>query len=273
MPRSQRRYMRQGIDQGCALVIGVKALLQNEVGQGPVLAVVAGRAQKGLLEPSLKDGQQRRPPVRGQGPRGADNRLVEGLGSPQKIQVHEPDALHFAHETLVSVINPDVAGHRPDGRVLLQRGHQMAQGLGFDDAVRIHGHQDLAPGGPETGVQGLLFAAVFLKADGPDQVREPRPHLVDVIPGVVSGTVVHADDFQLLPGIIGPNHRVQGHPHHLPFVVCRYDDGESGQGSIAQGIWAVAGPKDGAQALQEQHQQSVTGPQRRKKSSVSPALK
>jgi hypothetical protein len=162
----------------------------------------------------------------------------------------------------VAVIDLDVAGHRADGRVFLEGGHQMPQGLGFDDAVRIHGHQDLPPGCAETRGQGLLFPPVVREADGVDEVGIAALGFVDVAPGVVGGAVVHADDFQPVGGIIGPGHGIEGHFHHAALVVGRDDHGEAGQGFGAQGGRPVAGPERGAQTLEKQQHQGVARAQR-----------
>ena len=52
----------------------------------------------------------------------------------------------------MAVIDLDVPRHCAHGVVFLEGSHQMAQGLGFDDAVRIHSYENVPPGGLETGV-------------------------------------------------------------------------------------------------------------------------
>ena len=69
-------------------------------------------------------------------------------------------------------------------------------------------------------------------------------------------------------GIIGGRHRVDGLFHHGPFVIGRDDHGQAGQRTRGQGIGLIAGPEDGAQELEAQHHQGITGGQPRQPGTV-----
>ena len=169
-----------GVDFGRPLVVGIPAAPQDIIGQGPVFAVDAGRPQKSLVPPGRQDRQEGRPPVSRQGTGGAGNGFVDRLGRPQEVQVDVADPLHLAHEAGVPVVDPDIACHRPEAGILLQRRHQVPQGLLFNDAVRIHRHQDLAPSLGKPGIQPLFFAPVFREANGLDQAGIASPGPVDI---------------------------------------------------------------------------------------------
>ena len=228
----------------------------------PVFAVVAGRPQKGLTPPGLEVRHQGGAPVGRQRPGGADHRPVKGLRGPQVVQVYEAHALHLAHETLVAVIDLDVAGHRPDLPVVQQRGHQVAQGIWGDDAVGIDGDERPRPPAPgESGVKPLFLAPVGGKPDGPQEVGVAPLGLLNIKPGVIGGAVVDADDFHPVGRVIGGSYRGDGFFNHGPFIVGRDDDRETGQWSGCRRIRLVAGPKDRAAKLKDEHHQGVAGSQ------------
>ena len=234
---------------------------QDKIGQGPVFAVVAGRPQKGLTPPGREVRHQGGAPVGRQRPRGADYRPVKGLRGPQVVQVYEAHALHLAHETLVAVIDLDVAGHRPDQPVVQQGGHQVAQGIRGDDAVGIDGDEDLAPAPGEPGVKPFFFSPVDGKPDELQEVGVAPLGLLNIKPGVISGAVVDADDFHPVGRVIGGRYRGDGLLHHGPFIVGRDDDSETGQWSGSRRIRLVAGPEDRAAKLKDEHYQGVAGSQ------------
>ena len=188
--------------------------------------------------------QEGRPAVGGQGTGRAGDGFIDRLGRPQEVQVDVPDPLHLAHETGMPVIDPDVAGHRAEAGILLQGRHQVPQGRFFNDAVGIHGDQDLTPSLGKSGIQPLFFAPVVREADGSNQTGIAPPGPVDILPGVVRGAVVDADNLQLLPGVVGPGHRIEGVFHHGALVISRNDNRQGRQIAVLQGERPVTGPQD-----------------------------
>ena len=195
------------MNHGAALIHRVIALPQYQVGEGPILADGAAHPQKGLLAPFIQDGHNGFPAIGGQGPGGAKHEAVHGLGGSEKIKgEHKPDPHHASQEIGGAVVNLDVARHCPDFGTLQQGRQNLLEGIGFDDTVRIHGDEILALALEKSGVQGFPLAPVLGKANSLDQVGVALPGPLDIVPGVVPGAVVDADDLQKVLGVVGGGH-------------------------------------------------------------------
>ncbi len=212
------------------------------------------------------------PTVGGQGTGGARYGFIDRLSRPQEVKIDIPDPLHLAHETGMPVIHPDVAGHRAQAGILLQGRHQVPQGRFFDDAVGIHGDQDLTPSLGKPGIQPLFFAPVVREADGFDQTGIALPGPVDIFPGVVRGAVVDADNLQLLPGVVGAGHRIEGVFHHGALVISRNDNRQGRQVAVLEGKRPVTGPQDRPEPLEKEHQEGVAGHHAGEAGGIGPGL-
>ena len=82
------------------------------------------------------------------------------------------------------------------------RRHQVFYGVGFYDTVRIDGYKNFPPPLLKTAIQGFPFTSISREADGADYIRKTLLRLLNVIPGVVPGAVIDADNLQFIRRIL-----------------------------------------------------------------------
>jgi len=131
------------------LVDGVESTVQNEIGQCPVLAVGATRAEETLAQPGLQNLTYDACAISGKRSGAAVNGAVSRLHTAQEVE--RKNVTHVQHpgnESLVPIKCGDLSGNGANARVAEGPGH-CEQRAGVDDAVRIDRDQDIAAGGRE----------------------------------------------------------------------------------------------------------------------------
>ncbi len=195
----------------------------------------------------------------------AHHRLEDRGRRAEEFEGHDvPDREHPSEQVLGLVVNLHLGGAGADLGIS-ERGDQVPEALAGDHAVRVHGHQDLAAGALEAGRQGVALAAVPGVSDRLDQSRVPRRRLLNVIPRVVGGAVIHADHFHQLPRIVRESAGVDGLFHHRSLVVSGNDDAD-GRKRPLQGIGFVKKTENGPIREVEEDQAAVDEQRKRQES-------
>ena len=166
---------------------------QDQVGQVQVVAVGAADAAEGLGQVPLPEVGQEAAPVDGERPRAAQQRGEEPLGRPLDLEAEAVAVVDQPGEEVGGgVQHPDAARHRPH-LLVTEGGRGLADGVGGEDRVGVHQHQQLAGGAPNGLVLGVPLADVLVQQ--PDVPAPLPPPLVDGQQGrLVAGAVVDQPD-------------------------------------------------------------------------------
>ena len=216
-------------------------MAQDEIRHAAVVAKRRLLSEKALIEPRVHVFQNEILAVARQRPREARRRIEVSL---RRLHDAEGDGvahrLHLRQGVRVRVRNVRAPRYAAHLRVL-EGLHDVADGEGIEEAVRIHEDEQLVLRLLRAARHGVALAQILRLLQEADALRDAvgavirirrlqlGDHLLHTLGGSVVGTVVDDDDFELVHGIVLVDAAVDRALNPFLLIEARNDDRHAGR--------------------------------------------